>query len=246
MHVRSFFSLLCLSLLFLRAGAFFGYGVSRCQLTTTHEVVYLEQIYCNKVLLGQYNSTSGKFIGYTEKTKELADDLNKNPSFLKQERKNEETCKTHMPQAVEVLSKPVEPYVLLRSVKTESSKHPGMLLCSVYNFYPKRINVKWLRDGKMVTSDVTSTDELSNGNWLYQIHSHLEYTPRPGEKITCMVEHASLKEPKLYDWDPLAESQRNKTAVGTAGLVLGLVFLLAGVVYYIKKNATGRVLVPSS
>ncbi|XP_022621885.1 rano class II histocompatibility antigen, A beta chain-like isoform X3 [Seriola dumerili] len=120
-----------------------------------------------------------------------------------------------------------------------------MLLCSAYNFYPKQIRVTWLRDGKMVTSDVTSSDELSNGNWLYQIHSYLEYAPRPGEKITCMVEHATLKEPTLYDWDPMSESQQNKIAVGTAGLVLGLVLFLVGVIYY-KKNATDRVLVPSS
>ncbi|KAG7242234.1 hypothetical protein INR49_024280 [Caranx melampygus] len=94
----------------------------------------------------------------------------------------------------------VKPYVRLRSVETEGGKHPAMLRCSVYNFYPKRIKVTWLRDGKTVTSDMTSTDELSNGNWLYQIHSYLEYTPRPGERITCMVEHASLKEPELHDW----------------------------------------------
>uniref|UniRef100_A0A3P8RSI3 Immunoglobulin C1-set domain-containing protein n=1 Tax=Amphiprion percula TaxID=161767 RepID=A0A3P8RSI3_AMPPE len=50
------------------------------------------------------------------------------------------------------------------------------------------------------TSDVTSTEELSNGNWLCQIHSYLEFTPKPGEKISCRVEHASLMEPKLYDW----------------------------------------------
>lgn len=95
---------------------------------------------------------------------------------------------------------PVEPNVKMRSVEAAISKHPAMLVCSAHNFYPKPIRVTWLRDGKEVTSDVTSTDELSNGNWLYQIHSYLEYTPIPGEKITCMVEHASLMEPKFYDW----------------------------------------------
>ncbi|XP_039973123.1 rano class II histocompatibility antigen, A beta chain-like [Xiphias gladius] len=246
MHVHSLSSLLCVFLLFSRASALFGYGLLRCQFTSTHEAVYLEQIYFNKVLLGQYNSTLGKVIGYTEKTKRIADDLNKNLAFLKQERKNEEKCKTHIPLAFDVLSRPVEPSdIRLRSAEAASSQHPSMLICSVYNFYPKQIRVTWLRDGKMWTSDVTSTDELSNGNWLYQIHSILEYTPRPREKITCMVEHASLKEPRLYDWDPMPESQRNKIAVGIAGLLLGLVFLIAGVIYY-KKNISGLVLVPTS
>ncbi|XP_029360663.1 rano class II histocompatibility antigen, A beta chain-like [Echeneis naucrates] len=245
MHVHRSFSFLCLCLSFLRAGALFGYGVSRCQLTSTNESVYLEQFYINKMFLGQYNSTSGKFSGSTEKMKEIADKLNKNPSIMNDEKRNLDKCKTFLPPAVEALSKSVEPYIRLTSHNIVSSNHPNMLICSAYNFYPKKINVTWLRDGKIVTSDVSSTEELSNGNWLYQIHSLLEYTPRSGEKITCMVEHASFKEPKLYDWDPMPQSQRNKVAVGTAGLVLGLVFLLAGLIYY-KKNAVDRVLVPSS
>lgn len=75
-----------------------------------------------------------------------------------------------------------------------------MLVCSAYDFYSKPIRVMWLKNGQEVTSNVTSTEELVNGDWTYQIHSHLEYTPTPGERITCMVEHFSLTEPKLYDW----------------------------------------------
>ena len=75
-----------------------------------------------------------------------------------------------------------------------------MLVCSAYDFYPKQIKVTWLKDGKHWTSDVTSTEELSNLDWTYQLHTYLEYVPKPGERITCMVEHASLARPKLYDW----------------------------------------------
>ncbi|XP_026200420.1 H-2 class II histocompatibility antigen, E-S beta chain-like [Anabas testudineus] len=245
MHIHSSFSLLCFFLFISGAGALFFYGLIRCQLTSTQDVIYLEQLYFNKVLLGQYSSTLGNYTGYTEYAKEIADQLNKIPAFLEQERKNEETCRQNTIVFSDVFSKAVEPYVRLRSVEAASSKHPGMLVCSAYNFYPKQINVTWLRNGKEVASDVTSTDELSNGNWLYQIHSHLEYTPRPGEKISCKVEHASFKEPMFYDWEPIPESERNKIAVGAAGLLLGLVFSITGLIYY-KKNSPGRSLVPTN
>ncbi|XP_042345123.1 H-2 class II histocompatibility antigen, E-S beta chain-like [Plectropomus leopardus] len=245
MSIHSYFSLLPLLLLISRADALFGHSVLHCMFTSPDDAFYIEQIFFNKLLMMEYNSTVGKFVGFTEKAQNIAEDLNKSPSFLKAQKKKEETCKSHVSVALDTLLKPVEPSVRVRSVGAASSKHPGMLVCSVYGFYPKQIRVTWLRNGEEVTSDVTSTEELSNGNWLYQIHSYLEFTPVRGEKITCKVEHASLMEPKLSDWDPNPESQNNKIAIGTAGLVLGLVFLLAGLIYY-KKNTVGRLLVPTS
>ena len=75
-----------------------------------------------------------------------------------------------------------------------------MLMCSAYNFYPRMIRVTWYRDGQKVTSDVSATEELADGDWFYQIHSHLEFTPKAGEKISCVVEHASFKEPREFVW----------------------------------------------
>ncbi len=63
-----------------------------------------------------------------------------------------------------------------------------------------------MRDDKPVTSDVTSTEEMSNGDWYYQIHSELEYTPKSGEKISCMVDHAGLTKPIIVDWGKTKDS----------------------------------------
>ncbi|XP_030605002.1 HLA class II histocompatibility antigen, DQ beta 2 chain-like [Archocentrus centrarchus] len=245
MRIHSFLLLPCVFLLFSRADASFGYGLLRCLFTSKEDVVYLAQIYFNKMLLGQYNSTLGKYVGYTEKTKAVTDQLNKDKSFLEEEKKNEKLCRSNVPVVFDVLSRPVEPTVRLRVAEVADSKHPAMLICSAYNFYPKHIKLTWLRDGKEATSDVMSTEELPNGNWLYQIHSYLEITPKPGENISCMVEHASLMQPKFYDWVPTTEAEKNKIAIGAAGLLLGLVFLLVGVIFY-KRKTTGRMLVPTS
>lgn len=117
-----------------------------------------------------------------------------------------------------------------------------MLVCSAYNFYPKQIKVTWHKDGQDVISDVISTVEMSNLDWTYQIHTYLEYTPKVGERITCVVEHASLSSPMLYDWDPLPESERNKIAVGASGLLLGIACVAAGLIKYRQKVIAGRVL----
>ncbi|XP_026173643.1 class II histocompatibility antigen, B-L beta chain-like [Mastacembelus armatus] len=232
------FTVLLLFVVFSTAGGLYGHVLARCQFSSLdgHDAVYLEQLYFNKVLLGQYNSTAGKIIGYTKNGKKIADELNKNKDILHHMTWKTERCKNDIPLVSNALLNPVEPYIRLRSVKAPSSKHPGILICSVYNFYPKQIKLTWLRDGKKVTSDVTSTDELPNGNWLYQLHSNLEYTPRPGERITCMVEHTSLLQPKLHDWEPPSDPGTDKIAVGAAGLLLGLVFSVAGLIYYKKKS----------
>ncbi|KAK2844562.1 hypothetical protein Q5P01_011221 [Channa striata] len=225
--------------------ALYGQALGRCQFSSSdgHDAVYLEQYYFNKMLFAQYNSTLGKMVGYTKKAMDVADTLNQNPEFVTHEKWKTRLCKQNSQLAFKGLLRSVEPYVRLRSAEAASRKHPAMLICSMYNFYPKQIIVTWLRDGKEVTSDVTSAEEHPNGNWLYQIHSYLEYTPRSGEKITCMVEHASLKEPKLYDWEPAPDPGMHKIIIGTAGLVLGLFFLAAGLIYYKKKSAV-RVMVP--
>lgn len=89
-------------------GAQFGLvGVIRCQKTSTNDVVYLEQLYLNKVLLGQYNSTEGRFAAYKQYVKKFADDLNKNPATLKQEQMNVETCRNNI-KLFDVVSKPGE------------------------------------------------------------------------------------------------------------------------------------------
>ncbi|KAM9404094.1 H-2 class II histocompatibility antigen, E-S beta chain-like isoform 2-T3 [Salvelinus alpinus] len=216
----------------------------RCRFSSEdpRDIEFLLQVYGNKKLLGQYNSTTEKCTVYTQWMKNFTETACKGPAFLAARREEmKKYCSSNVPVVYGyLLDKAVEPYIRLRSVEPFSTRHLAMLVCSAYVFYPKPIRVTWLRDGQEVTSNVTSTEELVNGDWTYQIHSHLEYTPTPGERITCMVEHFSLTEPKLYDWDPsMPGPERNKMVIGACGLLLGVVFIAAGLIYY-RKKSTGE------
>lgn len=60
----------------------------------------------NKILMVQYNSTLGKYEGYTKKTVDFVDGLSKAKHFDEQAVKNKENCRTHMDLVSDLLSHP--------------------------------------------------------------------------------------------------------------------------------------------
>ncbi|XP_055020389.1 HLA class II histocompatibility antigen, DQ beta 1 chain-like [Boleophthalmus pectinirostris] len=130
---------------------------------------------------------------------------------------------------------PVEPYAVLSSAPSAGSDR--VLVCSVYGFYPEHISVSWTNHQQSLTTGVTTTDLQPDADWYYQLHSQLEYSPRSGDQISCVIEHKSLKEPMVLDWEgALSDGDRNKMAIGASGLVLGLVLSLAGFIFYKHKS----------
>ncbi|KAL7884011.1 hypothetical protein AOLI_G00067810 [Acnodon oligacanthus] len=196
--------LLLLLTLTIRTDGYDHYMTSEC-ITSSSDLTdaeYIRTYYFNKDPYTRFNSTVGKFVGFTEYGVKNAEYFNSGPFVQQEKGELERYCKPNLKIFFSaVLEKTVKPRIKLVSEQQASGGHPALLMCSAYDFYPKVIDVYWLRDGKKVTSDVVSTEEMADGDWYYQIHSHLEYTPKSGEKISCVVEHASSEKPIFTDWD---------------------------------------------
>ncbi|XP_029382560.1 H-2 class II histocompatibility antigen, E-S beta chain-like [Echeneis naucrates] len=231
------------------ADGFREFYITRCDFNSTDPsgITYIQSYFYNKLEFIRFDSRVGRFVGYTEIGVKNAERWNKGPEVVQSRNEKQRYCVNHVgPYYNGAVTKSVKPSVRINSEDPSGGSHQSVLVCSAYDFYPKHIRVSWRRDGQEVKSDVTSTEEMADGDWYYQIHSHLEYTPRSGEKISCVVEHASLKEPLITNWDPsMPEAERNKLAIGASGLILGLVLSLAGFIYY-KRKARGRILVPTN
>ncbi|KAG7232369.1 hypothetical protein INR49_008937 [Caranx melampygus] len=128
-------------------------------------------MYYNRLEYLRFDSRVDKFIGYTQHGVKNAQRLNSGPELAQFRAERERYCVNNVNNDYQVaLTKSAPPPPPL-----ETSCHVGL---QRLRLLPKQIRVSWTRDGQEVSSDVTSTEELADADWYYQIHSHLEYTPR--------------------------------------------------------------------
>uniref|UniRef100_A0A8C4PN33 Major histocompatibility complex, class II, DQ beta 1 n=1 Tax=Equus asinus TaxID=9793 RepID=A0A8C4PN33_EQUAS len=134
----------------------------------------------------------------------------------------------------------VEPTVTISPSKTEVLNHHNLLVCSVTDFYPGQIKVRWFRNDQEETAGVVSTPLIRNGDWTFQILVMLEMTPQRGDVYTCHVEHPSLQSPITVEWQAQSESAQSKMLSGVGGFVLGLIFLGLGLIIHYRSQKGPR------
>ncbi|XP_066110249.1 SLA class II histocompatibility antigen, DQ haplotype C beta chain-like isoform X2 [Saccopteryx bilineata] len=192
----------------------------------------------NREELVRFDSDVGEFRAVTEQGRPSAESWNRQKDFLEQKRAEVDTVCRHNYEIDigRVSHQRAEPTVTISPAKTEALHHHNMLVCSVTDFYPRQIKVRWFRNGQEETAGVVSTPLIQNGDWTYQVLVMLEMTPQRGDVYTCRVEHPSVQSPITVEWRAQSESAQSKMLSGVGGLVLGLIFLGLGLLIRHRKQ----------
>ncbi|XP_017587031.1 PREDICTED: HLA class II histocompatibility antigen, DQ beta 2 chain, partial [Corvus brachyrhynchos] len=119
-------------------------------------------------------------------------------------------------------SLPVPPSVSISLVPSSSQPSPGHLLCSVMDFYPAEIQVRWFQGQQELSGHVVATDIVPNGDWTYQLLVLLEIPPQRGLSYTCQVEHVSLEQPLSLHWGTARPHSAGGSGGGTGGAGRGI------------------------
>nr|CDM15103.2 MHC class II protein [Macaca mulatta] len=204
----------------------------------TERVHYVTRHIYNREEYVRFDSDWGEYRAVTPLGRPTAEYWNSQKDFLESTRAELDTvCKhNYQLELLTTLQRRVEPTVTISPSRTEALNHHNLLVCSVTDFYPGQIKVRWFRNDQQETAGIVSTPLIRNGDWTFQILVMLEMTPQRGDVYTCHVEHPSLQSPITVEWRAQSESAQSKMLSGVGGFVLGLIFLGLGLIIHYRSQ----------
>ncbi|XP_015262568.1 PREDICTED: major histocompatibility complex class I-related gene protein-like [Gekko japonicus] len=108
------------------------------------------------------------------------------------------------------------------------------LFCQLYGFYPKDIEVTWMKDGEDRKSETMTGGVVPNSDGTYHTWLSIEVDPKEKGRYRCRVEHDSLLEPLDLAWEEPASNLL--LIVGVLIGVLSALLLGAGVAFYRRQH----------
>ncbi|XP_060094438.1 H-2 class I histocompatibility antigen, Q9 alpha chain-like [Heteronotia binoei] len=119
---------------------------------------------------------------------------------------------------------------------TRKKGHDGQetLFCQLYGFYPKEIEVTWMKDGEDRRPETLTGGVVPNSDGTYHTWLSIEVDPKERDCYWCRVGHDSLPEPLDLAWEDPASN---------GGLILDILAVIlatatvmgAWLIFYMSK-----------
>ncbi|XP_053577875.1 H-2 class I histocompatibility antigen, Q9 alpha chain [Bombina bombina] len=128
---------------------------------------------------------------------------------------------------------------VLSQVKVSSHQSDTVtkLHCQVYGFYPKAVDVKWVKNREIDLMSEEAAQVLPNPDGTYQLRVTVEVIPKDGDSFSCHVDHSSLKEPLTVLWEPKKDSQSYIYIIIAVILLIAAAAAAGYFVYRNRKNS---------
>ncbi|KAM4751839.1 class II histocompatibility antigen, B-L beta chain-like [Cyanocitta cristata] len=229
------------------------FGTCECHfINGTEKVRYVDTYFYNRLQIAIFDSDVGHYVGVTPYGEKLARYWNSDPVLMEDTRASVDTyCRHNYDVSTPFLvDRRVRPSVSISLVPSSSQPSPGRLLCSVMDFYPAEIQVRWFQGQQELSGHVVATDIVPNGDWTYQLLVLLEIPPQRGGQLHLpggARQPGAAAEPALGIWGVLSpadlpemppDAGRSKMLTGIGGFVLGFVFLALGLGFYLRKKSS--------
>ncbi|XP_062368225.1 class II histocompatibility antigen, B-L beta chain-like [Cinclus cinclus] len=221
------------------SGVFQEMVKSECHfINGTNRLRFVKRFIYNREQYVHFDSDVGRFVGDTLYGEKVARYWNRDPEWMEYRRAAvDRHCRHNYELSSPFLvERRVSPSVSISLVPSRSQSGPGRLLCSVMDFYPAEIQVRWFQGQQELSGHVVATDVVPNGDWTYQLLVLLETAPRRRVTYTCQVEHVSLEHPLSRQWEMLPDTARSKVMLGIGSSVFGFIFLVLGLGFYLHKK----------
>ncbi|XP_025913016.1 class I histocompatibility antigen, F10 alpha chain-like isoform X2 [Apteryx rowi] len=121
-------------------------------------------------------------------------------------------------------------------VQVSGKESDGLLTlsCRAHGFYPRSIDINWLRKGRVQAQETKRGSTAPNSDGTYHAWASIEALAAEKDEYQCRVEHASLPEPGLYSWEP--QSNLLPIIIGVVVAVLVVIAAIAGFVVWKSRS----------
>ncbi|XP_044308313.1 H-2 class II histocompatibility antigen, E-S beta chain-like [Varanus komodoensis] len=215
--------------------------------TGREQVRFLDRDFYDRTEIMRFDSARGRYEALTPLGEPSAEYFNSRKEALENARAAVERFCRHN-YAIDgpfAHGRRVQPAVTISPTKDNPLSPRTLLLCTAASFYPREIEVRWLKNGLWATEGVFYGEDLHIGDWMYQTQVMLEDTPQRGDVYACQVAHASLQTPITVQWEPrTSESARSKVWMGVVGSLLGVVYRALGLSLYLRSKKASAIQQP--